>query len=143
MGTRWALVFVMLTSSTLVCCGSQRQLTVVQATAPNYPSMAKMAHIEGDIVVEVNVAPDGKVSDATIVSGPPLLRQESVAAAREWIFAKGPKQSRKQMLTFEFRAETIRRFGGRNLTRPSLSDSPPAHPLEVQAGDSARVAARP
>lgn len=107
MRTCGAIVLIILTSPMLVSCSSQRPLSVVQATAPNFPRIAQIAYIQGDMVVAVGVAPDGKVSSATIVSGPALnvLRQASLDAAGQWIFERSSRSARRQMLTFEFRIE--------------------------------------
>ena len=58
-----------------------------QKVEPVYPPKAKGAHIEGAVVVEVTVGETGSVLSARAVSGHPLLRDASVAAARGWTFA--------------------------------------------------------
>jgi TonB family protein len=55
---------------------------LVSAPAPGYPLLAKIAHIEGPVVVQAVVAPDGTVSDAHVLSGHRLLRGAAVEAIR-------------------------------------------------------------
>ena len=50
---------------------------------PVYPPIAKAARVQGTVVVEVVVNENGDVVLATAVSGPPLLQQAAVAAARK------------------------------------------------------------
>jgi len=40
-----------------------------------------MAHIAGDVVVEVGVAPDGTIQSTEVVSGPPLLEKATLESA--------------------------------------------------------------
>lgn len=42
---------------------------------PNYPEAAQAAHIEGDVVAEIELGPDGLVRSARAISGPAILRQ--------------------------------------------------------------------
>lgn len=135
MRTCRALVFVILASPTLVSCSSERPLSVVQASAPNYPRVAQLAHIEGDIVVAIDIAPDGRVSTAAVVSGPALreIREGSLAAARQWVFTRSSKQLRKEELTFEFKIE-----GKPNQDGQEVKFLPPnhlvvsVHPVETE-----------
>lgn len=49
---------------------------------PGYPPIAKSAHASGTVVVQVTIDENGNVISANAVSGHPLLRAASVAAAR-------------------------------------------------------------
>ena len=57
---------------------------LVSAPAPGYPWLAKMTHIQGQVVVQAIVAPDGTVSDAHVLRGHHLLRGAAVDAVRRW-----------------------------------------------------------
>ena len=57
---------------------------LVSAPAPGYPLLAKVAHLQGQVVVEAVVAPDGTVSDAHALRGHHLLRGAAVDAVRRW-----------------------------------------------------------
>jgi protein TonB len=56
--------------------------SAVSKPAPEYPAEAKAAGARGTVVVSVVVDEDGNVADAVAVSGPALLRDAAVAAAR-------------------------------------------------------------
>jgi TonB family protein len=51
--------------------------------APQYPAIARDAHVTGSVNVRVVIDGDGNVVEATAVSGHPLLRAAAMAAAKE------------------------------------------------------------
>jgi TonB family protein len=65
----------------------------VHIVAPQYPAIAKTAHVSGDVKVDVTISEDGTVKDATAVDGPPLLRRACQDAVRQWKFATPPSAS--------------------------------------------------
>jgi TonB family protein len=57
---------------------------LVSAPLPGYPLIAKITHIQGQVVVEALVAKDGTVADARVLRGHHLLRGAAVDAVRRW-----------------------------------------------------------
>jgi TonB family protein len=53
---------------------------------PVYPQIAKKAHIQGTVVIDVITDIYGRVIRTRIINGPPLLRQAAVRAVKQWIF---------------------------------------------------------
>jgi periplasmic protein TonB len=53
---------------------------------PEFPTAAHNARVQGLVVVEATVGPDGKVRNARIISGHPLLRDAALRAVRGWTF---------------------------------------------------------
>lgn len=53
---------------------------------PGYPAAAKQARQSGTVAVEVTISEQGNVTSARALSGPMLLRNAAVAAARAWKF---------------------------------------------------------
>ena len=53
---------------------------------PLYPAIAKAAHVENTVIVELLVSKTGNVICARSLSGHPLLRAAAVAAALKWKF---------------------------------------------------------
>lgn len=53
---------------------------------PEYPAIAKAAHISGTVVLHASISAQGKVDKLTVVSGPAMLQQAAVDAARTWIY---------------------------------------------------------
>lgn len=66
--------------------GQLKQATPIFSKAPDYPLVAKQAHVQGVVVVAAIVGVDGKVKSASAVSGPPLLQKAAVDAVRQWIY---------------------------------------------------------
>jgi TonB family protein len=56
---------------------------VVQLPKPVYPPIARVAHAQGSVEVQVLIDENGKVVAAAAISGHPLLQAASVKAARE------------------------------------------------------------
>ena len=67
-----------------------RQGGLVQAAlllnriVPEYPAIARTAHVSGTIVLHAIIAKDGTVQELTYVSGPPLLIKAAMDAVRQW-----------------------------------------------------------
>lgn len=60
------------------------QGTAIRKVQPAYPPMAKAAHVQGPVQVQVEINEEGVVTSAVVLSGHPLLREASVQAARQW-----------------------------------------------------------
>ena len=55
-----------------------------QKVNPVYPQMAKIAHISGDVVLQVAIGKDGAVENIRAVSGHPILIQSAIDAVKQW-----------------------------------------------------------
>ena len=76
--------------------------TVIRAVAPDtYPTIARQAHADARVVVEVKIDAIGKVVSAKMVEGHPLLQNPAVTAAKQWLFVSGAG-GREARLTFTF-----------------------------------------
>lgn len=53
---------------------------------PTYPPLAKQIRLQGDVSVEVIIAPDGRVESARVVSGHPMFAPFAKEAALGWRF---------------------------------------------------------
>lgn len=51
---------------------------------PVYPELARRIRVAGEVVIACTIAPDGRVADARVVSGPPLLDAAALAAVLRW-----------------------------------------------------------
>lgn len=64
-----------------------RQPIPIKKVMPEYPPMARMRGIEGQVVLEVILSPDGEVEpDITVLQSVPLLDAAAIAAMRQWRF---------------------------------------------------------
>jgi TonB family protein len=66
--------------------GNIRPPTKIKNVNPVYPSIAQSARVQGVVIVEATIGPDGKVSDARVLRSIPLLDQAALDAVRQWVF---------------------------------------------------------
>lgn len=57
---------------------------LVSREKPEYPAIARVNYIQGDVYIRLVVMPNGTVADAHIVQGEPLLAAASLEAVRRW-----------------------------------------------------------
>ena len=57
---------------------------MVKHVEPIYPEAARQARIQGVVVVEATIGPDGKVRDAKVITSIPQLDEAALAAVRQW-----------------------------------------------------------
>ena len=66
--------------------GEVREPTKVKHVSPVYPDVAARAMVQGNVVVELQVNTQGRVTDAQVVKGIPLLNEAALAAVRQWVY---------------------------------------------------------
>ena len=57
---------------------------LVSAPKPDYPALAKIAHVDGPVVLHAEINRRGEVSDTEVISGHFLLRRAAEAAVKHW-----------------------------------------------------------
>ena len=60
------------------------EVLLVTKVAPQYPDEARAKHIEGSVILETEISPEGSVEDLKVVSGDPLLAAAATDAVKEW-----------------------------------------------------------
>jgi protein TonB len=58
----------------------------LKAVPPVYPEAARDARLEGVVVLECLIDPQGRVSEVKVLRGVPLLEEAAVEAVRQWIY---------------------------------------------------------
>ena len=58
--------------------------SVIHRVEPQYPAEARVHHIQGPVVLDIQVLPDGAVGSVAVVSGDPLLTQSAIDAVKQW-----------------------------------------------------------
>lgn len=66
--------------------------SVLYGPDPNYPTQAFNDRVEGDVVLRVHIARDGRVDRVTPVSGHALLIPAAIEAIKQWQFV--PREAR-------------------------------------------------
>lgn len=79
----------------------------IQRVQPDYPARAREARQSGAVAVEVSINERGEVVAAQAVSGPTLLRDSAVSAARRWKFKPATRDGKPvpsvSTITFNFK----------------------------------------
>ncbi len=66
--------------------GQIKEPKKLKNVAPEYPDIAKQARVQGVVILECTISPQGKVTDVKILRGIPLLDQAAVSAVRQWVY---------------------------------------------------------
>jgi protein TonB len=64
-----------------------QQRRLIHSIAPEYPDVARLAGIEGDVTLRILVSEDGTIGDITPLSGPPVLARAAIRAVEHWRYA--------------------------------------------------------
>ena len=64
--------------------GNVQQANLIHQVMPQYPQIAKTAHISGTVILHAIIGKDGTVQNLTYESGPPLLMRAAMDAVRQW-----------------------------------------------------------
>lgn len=57
---------------------------LIHKVKPNYSSIAKLARVQGDVVLQIVINAQGKVVQTQVISGPPLLMRDAIDAVLQW-----------------------------------------------------------
>jgi TonB family protein len=66
--------------------GGMRPPTKTRHVNPSYPEIAQSAKVQGVVIIETRIGPDGKVSNARVLRSIPLLDQAALDAVMQWEF---------------------------------------------------------
>jgi periplasmic protein TonB len=66
--------------------GLVREPRRIHYVAPAYPELARQARVEGSVVIECVIDATGRVGEARVVSGHPLLAEPALDAVRLWSY---------------------------------------------------------
>lgn len=66
--------------------GQIKEPKKIRNESPSYPDIAKQARVQGIVILECTISPQGKVTDVKILRGIPLLDQAAVDAVKQWVY---------------------------------------------------------
>ena len=66
--------------------GNIRPPTKTRHVAPTYPPIAQSARVQGIVIIEATIGPNGKVQEAKVLRSIPLLDQAALDAVKQWEF---------------------------------------------------------
>jgi protein TonB len=67
--------------------GEVKEPTKLRNVNPAYPDVAVAGHIEGTVVLEATISPNGKVAAVRVVRSLPLLEKAAVDAVKQWVYS--------------------------------------------------------
>lgn len=59
----------------------------IRDQAPAYPEVAKQARVEGVVILEAVISPEGRVTEVKVLRGSPLLDDAAVNAVKNWVYS--------------------------------------------------------
>ncbi len=66
--------------------GGIREPRKITHVNPLYPEVAKSARVQGVVILECTIDPQGRVSDVRVLRGIPLLDEAALEAVRQWVY---------------------------------------------------------
>ncbi len=71
---------------------------------PAYPPLARQARIGGDVILKIEVRPDGSVASAAVISGHAMLKQAALESAVKSTFPRpeGAEGAVSYLITYTF-----------------------------------------
>lgn len=57
---------------------------LIHKVMPEYPSMAREAHVQGTVVLQAQISKDGHIEKLKALSGPEMLKNAALEAVRQW-----------------------------------------------------------
>src|SRR6266853_1692466 len=66
--------------------GNIKQPTKVKDVKPVYPAIAQSARVQGVVIIEATIGPNGAVQEAKVLRSIPLLDAAALDAVRQWQF---------------------------------------------------------
>src|SRR5215813_5278554 len=66
--------------------GNIRPPTKTKDVRPVYPSIAQSARVQGVVIIEATIGPDGRVQEAKVLRSIPLLDAAALDAVKQWVF---------------------------------------------------------
>lgn len=62
------------------------QMASVKTPEPAYPSLGRQMKVQGSVLLQAFIGPDGMIQDLRVLSGPAILASAAREAARQWQF---------------------------------------------------------
>jgi periplasmic protein TonB len=66
--------------------GAIKPPTQVKKVNPVYPAIAQSARVQGVVIIEATIGPQGTVQDAKVLRSIPLLDQAALDAVKQWVY---------------------------------------------------------
>jgi protein TonB len=64
--------------------GNIKAPTKTRDVKPTYPQIAQSARVQGVVIIEATIGPNGRVANARVLRSIPLLDQAALDAVKQW-----------------------------------------------------------
>jgi len=82
----------------------------VRRTPPPYPAMARLARLQGTVVLDAVIDTSGRVTDVKVVKGNPLLADSLVSTVKQWLY-RPARDAQGHAVPVYFRITTSFKYG--------------------------------
>lgn len=76
--------FVPATPTRIRISGGVTKGLLIQRTEPTYPTLARAARVQGDVILSAVIDTNGQIQNLQLVSGHPMLVPAAIAAVKQW-----------------------------------------------------------
>jgi len=66
--------------------GAIKEPRRIHGVNPVYPDIAQQARVQGIVILECTISPQGQVTDVRVLRGIPLLDEAAIDAVRQWVY---------------------------------------------------------
>jgi len=66
--------------------GNIKEPRKLKNVPPTYPEIAKQARVQGIVILECTIDPQGRVQNVKVLRGIPLLDQAAIDAVKQWVY---------------------------------------------------------
>ena len=66
--------------------GAIKEPKKLKHVPPDYPELARQTRVQGVVIVEARLSPDGRVQEVKVLRGVPLLDEAARQAVRQWVY---------------------------------------------------------
>jgi len=70
---------------------------LISSVEPVYPGILQSNHIGGIVRLKLTIASNGKVEDAELLGGNPILGEAAMAAVKKWVYAAGRSRTQTEV----------------------------------------------
>jgi periplasmic protein TonB len=67
--------------------GNIKEPKKLKEVRPAYPAIARQARVQGTVILECTISPQGRVTDVRVLRGIPLLDQSAIEAVKQWVYS--------------------------------------------------------
>jgi len=92
---------ILLSAIAAASASGQEARKSISKPSPRYPEVAKRLNLVGTVKVEILIGPDGKIKNANVLGGHPILVNSTLDALKDWKYETS-KSDTIATLTFEF-----------------------------------------